>query len=518
MTAEQLRKSILQLAIQGKLVKQSPQDEPASVLLERIRKEKEYLIKEGKIKRDKQDSIILKGDDNCYYEKIGKTIENIDDEIPFDIPYNWSWCRFSMITQINGGFAFKSINYVDHNKGIRVLRISDFDENGFRNNKNVYHQYLETLEPYLLEKNDIIMCMTGGTVGKSLLIKSLTEPMLVNQRVATIKLSNGIIPLYAYAFIQSGHIKNIINKSKNSTNDNISMDLLKSLIFPLPPLAEQARIIERLEKLESLIEKYDALEKQATKLDSEIKDKLRKSILQYAIQGKLVPQDKNDEPASMLLEHIRKEKKAHLGKKYVESYIYKGDDNCYYEKIGNKVENITDNIPFDIPNSWEWTRFGNIVQYNMGKTPPRAELQWWQPEVSWVSIADMPPNGRIKNTKEKVSSKAVKNIFANRASNVGTLLMSFKLTVGRVSILDINAVHNEAIISIYPFCDSEKRIQNYLFWFLPLLTQYADSKNAIKGKTLNSTSINNLLIPFPSITEQARITSALQRLISINLN
>lgn len=154
----------------------------------------------------------------------------------------------------------------------------------------------------------------------------------------------------------------------------------------------------------------------------------------------------------------------------------------------------------------------------MGKTPPRAELQWWQPEVSWVSIADMPPNGRIKNTKEKVSSKAVKNIFANRVSNVGTLLMSFKLTVGRVSILDINAVHNEAIISIYPFCDPEKRIQNYLFWFLPLLTQYADSKNAIKGKTLNSTSINNLLIPFPSLTEQARITSALQRLISINLN
>ncbi|MGI6595057.1 MAG: restriction endonuclease subunit S [Christensenellales bacterium] len=516
MTAEQLRKSILQLAIQGKLVKQSPQDEPASVLLERIRKEKEYLIKEGKIKRDKQDSIILKGDDNCYYEKIGKTIENIDDEIPFDIPYNWSWCRFSMITQINGGFAFKSINYVDHNKGIRVLRISDFDENGFRNNKNVYHQYLETLEPYLLEKNDIIMCMTGGTVGKSLLIKSLTEPMLVNQRVATIKLSNGIIPLYAYAFIQSGHIKNIINKSKNSTNDNISMDLLKSLIFPLPPLAEQARIIERLEKLESLIEKYDALEKQATKLDSEIKDKLRKSILQYAIQGKLVPQDKNDEPASMLLEHIRKEKKAHLGKKYVESYIYKGDDNCYYEKIGNKVENITDNIPFDIPNSWEWTKVDSILHVNpRNKIPDETEASF----IAMKSIKEGFCNDFVFESKYWKNIKKGFTHFKDKDVGFAKITPCFqnrKSVIFRNLKNGVGAGTTELHV-LRPIGDTVS--SEYLLWFVktPYFINYGISKFAGTAGQQRFTTVDlkDMAIPLPPYPEQIRIIKRINLLFHI---
>ena len=367
MKAEQLRKSILQLAIQGKLVPQDPADEPASVLLERIRAEKQSLIKQGKIKKDKGDSIIFKGDDNCYYEKTGSEVKNITDEIPFDIPDTWCFTRFSSLILINGGYAFKSENYIDKENGVRVLRISDFNEKGFNQKRPVYHKYTPELKSFELEVNDIIMCMTGGTVGKSYFVSELPEPMLVNQRVADIKINDILNKKYCYHFILSPYIQRIIDESKNSTNDNISVALINSFIVPVPPIAEQERIVAEIENIEPLIAEYDKLEQQATKLDSEIYDKLKKSILQYAIQGKLVPQDSNDEPASVLLERIRAEKKAQLGKKYVESYIYKGDDNCYYEKVGSETKNITDEIPFDIPDTWEWARVDTLFQHNTGK-------------------------------------------------------------------------------------------------------------------------------------------------------
>ena len=419
-----------------------------------------------------------------------------------------------MITQINGGVAFKSINYVDHNKGIRVLRISDFDENGFRNNKNVYHQYLETLEPYLLEKNDIIMCMTGGTVGKSLLIKSLTEPMLVNQRVATIKLSNGIIPLYAYAFIQSGHIKNIINKSKNSTNDNISMDLLKSLIFPLPPLAEQARIIERLEKLESLIEKYDALEKQATKLDSEIKDKLRKSILQYAIQGKLVPQDKNDEPASMLLEHIRKEKKAHLGKKYVESYIYKGDDNCYYEHVKSDSINIDDQLPFDLPNNWSWSRLRDVV-YNHGQKTPKNTF-------CYIDIGSIDNKNQKLNAIDKIIKPENAPSRARKIVKKGDIIYStVRPYLHNACIIDRDFLYEPIASSGFAVLSVKPGIYNdFLFKYLlsSSFDSYANNAENSKGvayPAINDTRLYQAVIPIPPIKEQYRIADKVNKIFSL---
>ena len=149
--------------------------------------------------------------------------------------------------------------------------------------------------------------------------------------------------------------KNVFRDSKiGAAIPHLNKSLFKTLIIGLPPLAEQERIVAEIEKFEPLIAEYDKLEQQATKLDSEIYDKLKKSILQYAIQGKLVPQDSNDEPAAVLLERIRAEKKAQLGKKYVESYIYKGDDNCYYEKVGKNEPVLLENLPFDIPDSWCW--------------------------------------------------------------------------------------------------------------------------------------------------------------------
>ncbi len=225
---------------------------------------------------------------------------------------------------------------------------------------------------------------------------------------------------------------------------------------------------------------------------------LKNSILQMAIQGKLVEQRPEEGTAKELYQQIQNEKK-HL----------KIKDNKKVVPINEE------DLPFDIPDSWKWVVFGDIADYHMGKTPPRAEAEWWNEDIPWVSIADMPEGGHISYTKEKISQIALKEKFGGVMSKAGTMLMSFKLTVGRVSILDVDAVHNEAIISIFPFCNNEGTMQNYLFEILPLITQFGDSKNAIKGRTLNATSISNLLIPLPPLAEQKRIVAKIEELLPL---
>ena len=243
---------------------------------------------------------------------------------------------------------------------------------------------------------------------------------------------------------------------------------------------------------------------------------LKNSILQMAVQGKLVPQDPNDEPASVLLERIRTEKERLIKEKKIKreknpSVIFKGADNTPYEKIGDEVYPV--DTPFDIPDSWEWVRFKDLVDYSMGKTPPRKETEYWSNgTLPWVSIADLVADGTVTATKECVNSFAAENTFKGKISKAGTLLMSFKLTVGKVSILGIDAFHNEAIISIYPFVDPDKITTMFLFATLPLLSQSGDTKSAIKGNTLNSDSLDALLIPLPPIMEQKRIFDKLHEL------
>lgn len=227
---------------------------------------------------------------------------------------------------------------------------------------------------------------------------------------------------------------------------------------------------------------------------------LKNSILQLAIQGKLVEQRPEEGSTKELFAQIQEEKQRLIAEKKI--------------KNNKKIEPISDEIiPFDIPDSWMWIRFGNLVTYSMGKTPPRAEREWWGSDTPWVSIADMPENGHICKTKECVTLAATAQKFGGKVSPAGTLLMSFKLTVGRVSILDIEAVHNEAIISIYPFIDNGNAQKMYLFYVLPFISQFGDSKNAIKGKTLNDTSISNLLIPLPPLAEQKRIVAKIEELL-----
>ena len=261
----------------------------------------------------------------------------------------------------------------------------------------------------------------------------------------------------------------------------------------------------------------ELLAKQA-ELSSGFARRFQKSILQEAIQGRLVPQDPNDEPASILLQRIREEKErlvkeGQLKKKdVIDSTIFKGDDNKYYEQIEQEIVDVSDDIPFDLPESWQWTRLGQIVRMSIGKTPARGDARYWTNATKpWVSISDMADYSHITTTKEKISNTAASTLMGT-ISPRGSLLMSFKLTVGRTSILDIDAYHNEAIISIYPFVDDEYALRDYLFYTLPVLANMGDSKDAIKGKTLNSKSLNSLLIPLPPLKEQCHIIKRLEEL------
>lgn len=233
---ERLKKSILQEAISGRLVPQDPNDEPASVLLAKIRKEKEQLVKAGKLKKK---------------DLIETPIS--EDEIPFEIPESWEWVKLGTISKLLGGFAFKSHEYT--NDGSRVVRISDLSEEGFVNKSIVRHPYDNSLAQYIICSNDILMAMTGGTVGKSLFVKTLPEEkMLLNQRVAIIR-CNGVLIDYINYVVKSDSIQSVISDSKNSTNDNISMADIYNFMIPLPPLHEQHRIVEKLEQVLGEVDK-----------------------------------------------------------------------------------------------------------------------------------------------------------------------------------------------------------------------------------------------------------------------
>jgi len=500
MNGKQLKNSILQWAIQGKLVPQDPNDEPASVLLEKIRAEKARLVKEGKIKKDKKESIIYRGEDNSYYEKFadGKVV-CIDDEIPFEIPQGWEWCRIKHIFTMQAGknITAKRIHTTQSEK----YKYPCFGGNGLRGYVTNYN----TEGTFSLVGRQGALCGNVNIVSGKFYA---TEHAVVTDGYGLTD------TIWMYFFLQA---LNLNQYATATAQPGLAVSNIIEVFIPLPPIAEQYRIVEKIQKLLPIIKQYSNAQIKLNILNKNIKIMMRKSVLQEAIQGKLVPQDPNDEPASVLLQRIKEEKlrlvkEGKLKKKdVVDSIIFKGDDNKYYEQIGRDTIDISNEILFDLPCNWQWVRFGQIVRMSIGKTPARGEVSYWsQATIPWVSISDMTNSEYINKTKEEISVAA--SSVMGEISPVGSLLMSFKLTVGRTSILNIDAYHNEAIISIYPFIDDKYALRDYLFYTLPFLSNMGDSKDAIKGKTLNSKSLKSLLIPLPPLREQRCIINRLEEL------
>ena len=230
---------------------------------------------------------------------------------------------------------------------------------------------------------------------------------------------------------------------------------------------------------------------------------LKNKILQLAIQGKLVAQDPNDEPASVLLERIKEER---------EMLIKEGK----IKKQKPLPEITEEEKPFEIPDNWEWVRFGNLVEFKIGKTPKRSNLDYWDNgKYPWFSISDIRDGETIYDSKERVSEKAYTDVFKEQISPKGTLIMSFKLSIGKMSILGVDGFHNEAIISIFPIYDSDETIKMYLFRIMKGLDILEDSKKAVKGATLNTTSLNSILVPLPPLAEQKRIVAKVDELFAL---
>ena len=517
MTAEQLRKSILQLAIQGKLVPQDPNDEPASVLLERIRAEKQRLISEGKIKKGKPDSIIFKGEDNCHYEKVGKDIVCIDEEVAdFDIPDSWCLCRMSTIADLYTGNSIneteKQRKYVNLIDGYNYIATKDVSFDHTINYSNgVKIPFVET-NFRVAHKNTPLLCIEGGSAGRKIAL--LEEDVCFGNKLCAFR-PIGVNYKYLYYYLQNPLFIQVFKSKTTGIIGGVSVNTLKTLIFALPPFDEQERIVAAIEQFEPLLAEYDRLEKQATKLDKEIYDKLKKSILQYAIQGKLVEQDVNDEPASVLLERIRAEKKAKLGKKYVESYIFKGDDNCYYEKVGSAIKNITDEIPFDIPENWSVCRLKNICSkiVDGDHNPPKG--------VANITNYLMLSSQNINHDKIVSLDKVrylTEDIFKieNERTNLlaGDILFTSVGTLGRTCIYTggLNLCFQRSVSIITTYINND-----YLKLFLD--SPYFQSKvvkeatgTAQKGFYLNQ--LENSIIIIPPVNEQLRIVNEIKTIFS----
>ena len=402
MNGKQLKNSILQWAIQGKLVPQDPNDEPASVLLEKIRTEKARLIKEGKIKKDKNESFIFRGDDNSYYEKFIATgeVKCIDEEIPFEIPSSWEWTRIGNIfnhtsgkqqssSNKNGGTPEKFITTSNLYWGYFVLdnvKVMNFTEEESKNCSAT--------------KGDLLVCEGGAGYGRSAIWNEDYDICLQNHVHRLRPLVDGTCE-YVYYFIYLQKESNNL-ASVGTAMPGLSANRLKRLLVPLPPIAEQNRITKKLKEVFLVVEKYNKVQDELNLLNSSLNDILKKSILQEAIQGKLVPQIAEEGTAQELLEQIQQEKSQLIkeGKlkksALTDSVIYKGDDNKYYEQVGNEDIDITEEIPFDLPDNWTWVRFGQYIRMSIGKTPPRGETKYWtNGKYPWVSISDMSDYGLV---------------------------------------------------------------------------------------------------------------------------
>ncbi|MEG7645907.1 restriction endonuclease subunit S [Enterococcus faecium] len=365
MTPEQLKASILQRAMEGKLVPQDPNDEPASELLKRIKAEKEKLIKEGKIKRDKNETEIYRGDDGLHYEKFADgTVKEVD--VPFDIPESWEWVRFSEVSTIVRGGSPRPIKefITEADDGINWIKIGDTDKGG-----KFINSTKEKIKPSGLKKTRYV------TKGTFLLTNSMSfgRPYILNVDGA---IHDGWLAISNYEEVFSRDFLYYLLSSKVAYHQflalisgavvkNLNSDKVASLLVPVPPQKEQERIVSAIMVGLPKVDDYQKLHDRLEKINKELPEKLRKSILQYAMQGKLVPQDPNDEPVEVLLEKIRQEKQklfeeGKLKKKDLqESIIYKGDDNSYYEKSGKMAHKI--DVPHDdLPANWKWSRLSQL--------------------------------------------------------------------------------------------------------------------------------------------------------------
>ena len=517
MKAKDLRNSILQLAVQGKLVPQDSNDEPASVLLERIRAERIKLIKEKKIRASKGgESVIYRASDGSHYEKRGKGEPVcIEDEIPFDIPESWEWCRFEAAL-VNRDAERIPVSVAD-----REYRAKVYDYYGASG-------VIDAIDDYLFDKPLLLI----GEDGANLLNRSTPIAFIargkywVNNHAHVLDGISETYLEYVAMYINSISLAPYVT---GTAQPKMNQQKMGMILIPIPPENEQLRILERYEFLSPLATDYDTLEASRERLDAELPSRLRKSILQMAVQGKLVPQDPSDEPASALLERIRLERAKLVKEKKIkapkggDSVIYRASDGGYYEKRGKGEPVWIDNeIPFEIPDSWEWVRLESIVSLSSGLGYKKPDL-----DVRSQRMIRVLRGGNISQADTIVLQDS--DVFiADQFVDPNLMLLPGQIitpavtsleNVGKAALVRTgvpNTVCGGFVFFLTPLID-DMRLSRYLHIWLTSPEHRAYCKASVKKSgqafyNLSKASLNNALIAVPPLLEQERIVTICERL------
>ena len=516
MNGKQLKNSILQWAIQGKLVPQDPNDEPASVLLEKIRQEKERLIKEKKIKRDKNASIIYRGEDNSYYEKILATgeVKCIDAEIPFEVPKGWQWCRVSSVFLINPKVsaddddiaAFVPMEAISAGYGSEFR----FYEKPWKEIKSGYTAFEDNdiafakITPCFQNRKSVIFNGLPNGIGAG-----TTELKILRTYGETINRYYVLYFLETPYFIDEATFKGTANQQR------IIVGYLENKLFPLAPLAEQNRIVDKIGILMPIIDKYSKSQDKLDKINVELNIALKKSILQEAIQGKLVPQIAEEGTAKEILDQIKeeKEKRVKEGKlkesALSDSVIYKGDDNKYYEQTGSEIACIDDTVPFDLPTSWCWVRHNQLFEVSGGSQPPKSHFidHYREGYIRLYQIRDYGSN--------PVPVYVPINEISKTTRKGDILLARYGGSLGKVFWAEEGA-YNVAMAKVIPLYKSELIHKEYIFlYYCSNIYQSAildHSRSAQAG--FNKDDLADMLFPLPPYSEQVRIVERYQSIVT----
>ena len=519
MKGQQLKNSILQMAVQGKLVPQDPSDESASVLLDRIRKEKEKLIKEGKIKKEKNPSYIFRGADNLPYEKVGKNEPVcIADEVPFDIPDSWEWVRLGEVFQHNTGKALNASNR--SGELLTYITTSNLYWNRFEIDslREMYFSESE-IEKCTATKGDLLVC-EGGDIGRAAIWSYDTDIRIQNHIHRLRAYSEICTEYYYYIFFLYKHAGWIGGKGIGI--QGLSANALHALLFPLPPLSEQHRIVTKIKEFEPFLDKYAQSEKRLNNLNTQFPDLLKKSILQEAVQGNLVPQDSTDEPASVLLERIRAEKEqlikaGKIKRDKHESVIFRRD-NSHYEKRGSEEVCIDEELPFEIPRNWEWCYLGDVAFVT--KLAGFEYTKYIAPNLTDTGIplfkGKNVQNGKLVFNFEGYIPEHLSDELSRSQIRKKCLLTPYVGTIGNIAIFDgsfkAHLGSNVGKIELINPVDRTYLSEEYVLNYLRSPTGYQQltkHKKATAQESISIDAIRNVIIPIPPTNEQSRIINML---------
>lgn len=515
MDTKALRQKVLDLAIRGKLVPQDPNDEPASVLLEKIRTKKQQMVKEGKLKAKdiKNDTIIFKGEDSLHYEKFQDgSVKCIEDEIPFDLPDGWAWERLSNIAAFSGGKT-PSTSRREFWDG-EVLWVTSKDmKSKYITSSQLRLSTLGAEQMQIYQPNTLLLVTRSGILRHTLPVAILKKSATVNQDLKAIVLYMPELSEYIYVCLKGMEAQLLLKYTKSGTTvENVNFDEFQKVLLPIAPFKEISRITTATDKAGILV---SSIEEEKGGLGEYIA-KAKTKILDLAIRGQLVPQDAADEPASVLLERIRAEKEELINQGKIkrdkkESVIFKGEDNSYYEKIGCKVVNIDDKIPFELPDSWSWCR-GYSCFEGMESMKPQGGF------FDYIDI-DAIDNRlhKIKEPKHLAVSDAPSR--ASRAVKHGSVLFSLvRPYLENIALIEEKHSHCIASTGFYICNSSGVFLPEFMFYLMISdyvvggLNQYMKGDNS---PSINKDNIEGWLYPVPPISEQKRIYDRTTKLLEI---